>query len=564
VLPYVYLPSFQLIETDLALFNHKPLGPSTASDAAVNVALNWVKNCSSKHKDCHSVSRFLPTRLIDVGSGPNPVVRLALREDVPLTSRYLTLSHCWGDRIPERLLSGNFETVRKEIKLNSLSKTFQEAIIFTRKLSCQYIWIDSLCIIQDDLVDWQKESAQMREVYRSSACNISASDAKDGSQGLFRSRDSLVNESNRLRLKLGHEPYDGLYPIWDTAAWFDNVERCPLNSRGWVCQERFLSSSNLHFTSGELFWECRKLTACETFPRGFPQRLIEDDDETSIKKLLYQNVENRESEVVEQNRTWNTLLRNYTASKVTFARDKLVAFSGLAAMWGENINDEYFAGLWRSRLPRDLLWHTLHPRTDYEHQEYVAPSWSWASMDGEVVFEDPARGFVAEVDIISANTELLSVVNQFGQVNYGFLCLRSWLAIGYYDTEIQDGLSLQTSDLSFEKVSNNLEVFWDRPRPRRMYWGNLSDSHQIRVPIYFFPICTWFGFGRERGTQGLVLRHAESNSVGFVRLGMFQAYAGGIEMVSQACRYFDTLPESTKLDRSKDGKGRVKYTIILV
>jgi hypothetical protein len=541
------------------------LGRSTVSDAAVNIALGWIGDCLLKHIHCHVSSAFLPTRLVDVGSNSNPTLRLVLGEIVLPGSRYLTLSHCWGGHTPQRLLTGNYETLEKEIDFHNLSKTFQDAVILTRKLNCKYIWIDSLCIMQDNVADWHRESAQMGEVYTNSFCNISASAAKDGSEGLFRSRNSLMNKSEKITTYSSEFQEKKMsHPIWDTFIWFDNVERCPLNRRGWVCQERFLSPSNLHFGSDQLLWECKELTACEAFPGGFPGK-IENIDPTSIKRVVSEAIcssfQNREDA---EYMTWNTLLGNYTASKVTFAQDKLVAFSGLVAMWAESTKDEYLAGLWKSRLPRDLLWYTMNPRTDYEDREYVAPSWSWASMDGEVIFDLPAFSPPCpQIKITSANTELLTG-NRFGQVKSGSLRLKGHLAPCWYNTESQEGPILQTSVLSSENLSNDLEVFWDRPTERRMYLKNLPDCHISRVALYMLPIYLGGTISRLKGYHGLVLRRAETEALEFVRLGMFYTLGEGDEKVRQACSYFDTLPESMELDREVDDKGGVEYTITIV
>jgi hypothetical protein len=283
------------------------------------MALAWIGSCTLKHPRCHLSSTFLPTRLVDVGSKSNPTLQLVLGKLLPPRSKYLTLSHCWGGHTPQRLLTGNVETLEKQIDFHNLSKTFQDAVTLTRKLKCQYIWIDSLCIMQDNLADWHWESAQMGEIYRNSFCNISASVAKDGAEGLFRSRNSFMNKSERLLLNDGHRT--SRCPVWDTSAWFDNVERFSLNLQGRVCQERFISPSNLHFGSNQLFWECKEFTACETFPEGFPKR-IEKIDTTSIKRSvsegIFSSFQNCEDV---RYKTWDTLLGNYTASKVTFAQE---------------------------------------------------------------------------------------------------------------------------------------------------------------------------------------------------------------------------------------------------
>jgi hypothetical protein len=130
---------------------------------------------------------FLPSRLIDVGSGRESKLRLCTRAELrllPLGDRR-TLSHCWGKTNASRLTSSNLDSLINDIPFQFLSTTFQHAVIITRRLGVQYLWIDSLCIIQDSTVDWQHESAVMGQIYWYSFLNISATAARDGTEGLF-------------------------------------------------------------------------------------------------------------------------------------------------------------------------------------------------------------------------------------------------------------------------------------------------------------------------------------------------------------------------------------------
>jgi hypothetical protein len=113
---------------------------------------------------------------------------------------------------------------------------------------------------------------------------------------------------------------------------------------------------------------------------------------------------------------------------------------------------------------------------------------------------------------------------------------------GWYNIEIQEGFSFQSSVLPFENTSNILEVFWDRPQGRRMYWQNLPYSHRSRVVLYLLPTSTQIGLGSldlHDASQGLVLRCAKPNSLEFVRLGMFYAHYEGVKksMRHQILRY---------------------------
>jgi hypothetical protein len=101
---------------------------------------------------------------------------------------YVTLSHCWGTVETLKLMKSNVQALSSTIPLHSLCKTFQDAVLVTSLLGYKYLWIDSMCIIQDNEDDWRKESALMSEVYSNAVVNLAATDAKDGSVGLFHQR----------------------------------------------------------------------------------------------------------------------------------------------------------------------------------------------------------------------------------------------------------------------------------------------------------------------------------------------------------------------------------------
>ncbi len=181
-----------------------------------------------------------------------------------------------------------------------------------------------------------------------------------------------------------------------------------------------------------------------------------------------------------RNSVWDTLLGNYTAFKVTFAEDKLVAFAGLAAMWAKSSNDENLTGLWRSRLPMDLVWYTLYPRIDNERLMYVARIWSWASIDGEATWlhnKFPPPRSLAE--IMKVDVELASS-DPFGQVKSASMILAGQLARGQWHS-FGDTANIQVSSELDHIV--NVEVYWDKPKN-----GRLNDPCFREAFLYFIPI----------------------------------------------------------------------------
>jgi hypothetical protein len=129
--------------------------------------------------------------VIDVGSSSQPPF---LFTSNGVRGQYLALSHCWGKIRILTTRSDNIQQHGKEISMTALSRTFQDAVILTRQLGVKYLWIDSLCIVQDSREDWELESIVMNEYYKNTYLTIVASYAQDGSVGCFQTRNALAIE----------------------------------------------------------------------------------------------------------------------------------------------------------------------------------------------------------------------------------------------------------------------------------------------------------------------------------------------------------------------------------
>jgi hypothetical protein len=146
------------------------LAPSTGSDISLSFAKDWIETCRTSHKRCRRERMGrLPTRLLELHEGG---VRLCITVNATSCQEYVTLSHCWGTLQILKLKTSNIDTLMERVSFESLCKTFQDAVKVTRALGYSYLWIDSLCIVQDDEDDWRKESALMKEVYCNAVVNL--------------------------------------------------------------------------------------------------------------------------------------------------------------------------------------------------------------------------------------------------------------------------------------------------------------------------------------------------------------------------------------------------------
>lgn len=302
-------------------------------------------------------------------------------------AEYLTLSHRWGDKSMLRLLTCNVENYRSEVPFESLPKNFQHAIIVTSDLGYKYLWIDSLCIIQDSHEDWLKEGIQMGQIFKNAQCNIAASAFEDSQTGLFRSR----NTETLLPLKV-----DVCWSEWDPDRvnpegyimlhenWESSVNIAPLGERGWVFQERLLSPRTIYFGCRQLFWDDQVSNGgTEQWPRGIPFQAHTFVTNDPLLEL-WQDILNSEHRYMKKIDDWVLIVEEYSRRKFTYDTDKLAAISGIAREIQEVTGDEYRAGLWKEDLLDQLLWAVCEPESSSRIQPYTAPTWSWASMKGTI------------------------------------------------------------------------------------------------------------------------------------------------------------------------------------
>ncbi|KAK1520283.1 heterokaryon incompatibility protein [Colletotrichum costaricense] len=121
----------------------------------LSLVKDWVRECEDHHQSCHSAPATLPTRVVDVGVEGVGEPRLVVTSGE--VGRYMTLSHCWGLHPVIRTTSETINGHIKSLPMSKLPPTFRDAVLITRSLGVQYLWIESLCIVQDSKEDWELE-----------------------------------------------------------------------------------------------------------------------------------------------------------------------------------------------------------------------------------------------------------------------------------------------------------------------------------------------------------------------------------------------------------------------
>jgi hypothetical protein len=378
---------------ELNISARRNIAPTSASTSESSQLWNqWFRTCSKLHEECgkldHKQQLFSPKRLVEIftdDKGDSFNWRIVCGADIDGVS-YLTLSHCWGSSGHKCLTKNNQSDLSKLSNYSNLPKSFQHAFSISFSLGFRFVWIDSLCIVQDDPDDWETQASMMGTIYKYASCNIAATWARDGNDGCFTTK----REPRTITLYAGHH-YAREYEVNSRLPYYEDIVEAPLNQRGWVTQERFLARRQLSFAQGQVYWECRGLVASEQYPEGFPTTLqysspynqAEGPTGSIAKPTLDYTTEE------DHRAAWAALVDFYSDCRFTRSSDKMIALAGLAEEMRDAMDDVYLAGMWKKNIQRQLCWSTdCDVRKHFNRSRmptYLAPTWSWASVNGPVM-----------------------------------------------------------------------------------------------------------------------------------------------------------------------------------
>jgi hypothetical protein len=381
----------------------------TDTEQVFSLALDWLKQCQTCHSECQNVSKvgnFVPARLLDISTGHEGTVTSIRLRVISTMSKddqkieYLALSHCWGGVDTATLEMSTFAAFQTSIPLSSLPKNFLDAAIITVKLGFKYLWIDSLCIIQDSPLDQAREIPTMGSVYGRAVLTIAALGAENSHGGCFTTRNPLSLVPALLR--------DGDSSTRDQVwAWSQKLQdpstqgptRQPLHKRGWVVQERALAPRTLSFGKDMVYWECLGGVASEAVP------VIKKEGEKGLKIALMQCSAEKGNgweycklkpqagiEIINKTNCdfalgesfWWDIVHEYSTSKLTKPCDKWNAISALARRAEEATTQLLYYGLWECNIFEESLWKCDQPGQRTDPTDLDVPTWSWLSVDAPV------------------------------------------------------------------------------------------------------------------------------------------------------------------------------------
>jgi hypothetical protein len=429
----------------------RPVEGSANSSIVIGRARKWLDECDTHHS-CKPSKTLLPSRVIDVGHLGSSQVRLW--EPVPegTTGEYISLSYCWGTSREFTTTRATIEERKKGIIIADIPKTYQDAVKLTRELGIRYLWVDALCICQDEHADWERESAKMLSTYSNAYLTISASRAKESSEGflgkrldrplvgLEYSRGGLQGKALAFSLPLREELHKNHYITLPDE---------PLSKRAWGLQERVLSHRVLLYGTSQMFYECN-----EGY-HGEDGLYVEGRHDCAHKGLKLN--ERAKHNVLEK---WYNLLWLYGPKQLSHASDKLPAISGIASLYAEGIGGGYLAGLWRDQLIEGLMWQSLSYR---RVSEYRAPSWSWASGDGIPATSKQNIDYDEIAEIMDVNVTLKGS-NPFGEVTDGWIKLRAPMVQLYMILDNWD-----PEGPGHHLYDNNIRVCTEKGNPKGTY-----------------------------------------------------------------------------------------------
>lgn len=262
------------------------------------------------------VTGFRPTRLIQIRKYPNGY-NIRLTKSSALSDEetpYTALSYCWGGDQPHKLTS---ETLTHGVKqFDDMPQTIRDAIILTAELGFQYLFVDSLCIVQDDDIEKRREIAQMPLIYSNAVVTIAASTASSVFDGFLNDRD--VED---VIINMSFEDLDGEKHAIACAT--ERFSIMPLDLRGWALQEHLLASRILQFRPRQLRFLCP--TSCESPSASYTDGYVPG---SRVEEVLH--FPQSFSDLEDFERYWHKVVRLYSSRDLTVPTDRILAISGVA------------------------------------------------------------------------------------------------------------------------------------------------------------------------------------------------------------------------------------------
>ncbi|CAM1503231.1 Fc.00g080070.m01.CDS01 [Cosmosporella sp. VM-42] len=427
--------------------------PEFDSSESFEDVQKWMEDCVIGHPECPGDALVdLPTRLVEVSPvGARESARLCYTQRKKGT--YCALSYCWGGEQPFKTTRERYDAYLQSLPYQDLPQTIRDAFHVARNVGIQYVWIDSLCIIEDDEDDVRAEMAKMLQVYMNAHFTISAASASSCDQGFLQRRFDKEKGPFFLPVRVDADTM-GSVLISDTGLSWQNVgaNAQPINKRAWTLQEALRTPRLLIFTSMNVIWKCQSGSKPEVDEApgvkmdrrrtGEFEKMKKSPWVWALNSYGYSFVSEESMNTPPSpsddpptdgssfdvnlsapvRRAWCSLVTEYTKRKLSVATDKLPAISAIAEPFALKLNSDYLAGMWRRYLVYDLMWCVC----DWAHPGQCksgSPSWSWAGVQGEIAFLGNNEVY-ATAEVGDCRVDLVSPEAPYGGVRGGELVIR--------------------------------------------------------------------------------------------------------------------------------------------
>ncbi|KAK6063798.1 hypothetical protein SCUP234_13258 [Seiridium cupressi] len=425
---HVWVPSGDRLQPFLP--NTLPPNLVPNSELSFYHARRWIDECIENHEDCNirdsEDNSFIPKRVLSVRKGDTcPLIQLISQ---PSAAHYAALSYCWGGDQPAKTIKDNVAAYSAGIAFDSLPRAIQDAVLVTISIGIPYLWVDALCIVQDDDDDKADQIVQMHRIYRCSYATIAASVSSGSTEGFLYNRRQL--RPLRVRGRLDDNVFADLILSPEILAQ-DGISYeadLPLFQRAWTFQETHLPRRILSYGHQGLIYRCLSSTHIEG---------VSKIDDINIYTAI--DPGNTRYNALSHPYSWQAIMTAYTQRQLTVASDKLLGIAAMAEEYSKQKGTtEYYAGLWKEDFASQLLWLTdreedsLAPRP----KQYIASSWSWASVTRPVwmhddlmesagmpngPLEEPSTMLDHFCVLLEANMTLVDPKNPFGMVSAGYV-----------------------------------------------------------------------------------------------------------------------------------------------
>jgi hypothetical protein len=344
--------------------------------------MDWLASCVKEHPGCAKLDGvFVPPRLLHVKCDQDEVhlVDMDVTKPVP----YAVLSYCWGGDQVFKTTKSNAGTVSRAMK--DLPQTIKDAVLVTRQVKLEYLWVDSMCIIQDSEEDTSALLSQMHRIYECAQVTIAASKASRCTEGFLAPRSNITQFYLPIRYFPGINKPEKVGRVILIPSQHRPIE--PIVTRAWTLQECLLSRRILSYGSQQLRWYCKKKEYCDGGVMNDNSANYTAFLPLERRRTLYLHLKRKSPRKDLTSIPWIDLVEQYTMREMSESSDKLIAISAVAqrlvsvteGKWGR-----YYAGVWEERFFEQLLW-TMHTdKIAKRPAEYRAPSWSWAAVNGKL------------------------------------------------------------------------------------------------------------------------------------------------------------------------------------